>query len=266
VRRAIAQDLERTCAPAVTDMSTVLTIRLDEVVRQVDELPLLSAPPVPRARRPAQRARAAAALRCGLRRRRLRHPRRPPPDPAWTEVLGERWAVLAPHLGRGAPLVRVTPIDQPEAMLLAPEQAFFLRENLKLRLLNARLALLSASSTPRSPTCATRSRRWSATSTAAPRTARRHRPAAQVSAQARQVACRGPTPRWRPSPPPGGAEARGPAPHARHHLAGAAVRGGRGGRHHAGPQRRPGQHLLARLAHRPVAEPVRLVLLRPAPC
>ena len=28
-------------------------------------------------------------------------------------------------------------------MLLAPEQAFFLRENLKLRLLNARLALLS---------------------------------------------------------------------------------------------------------------------------
>ena len=40
-------------------------------------------------------------------------------------------------------LVRVTRIDQPEAMLVAPEQAFFLRENLKLRLLNARLAVLS---------------------------------------------------------------------------------------------------------------------------
>jgi uroporphyrin-3 C-methyltransferase len=39
--------------------------------------------------------------------------------------------------------VRVTRIEQPEAMLLAPEQAFFLRENLKLRLLNARLALLA---------------------------------------------------------------------------------------------------------------------------
>ena len=50
-------------------------------------------------------------------------------------------------------LVRVTRIDQPEAMLIAPEQAYFLRENLKLRLLNARLALLAASSTPRSPTC-----------------------------------------------------------------------------------------------------------------
>ncbi len=40
-------------------------------------------------------------------------------------------------------LVRVTRIDHPEAMLLTPEQAFFVRENLKLRLLNARLALLS---------------------------------------------------------------------------------------------------------------------------
>jgi uroporphyrin-III C-methyltransferase len=39
--------------------------------------------------------------------------------------------------------VRVTRIDTPEAMLVAPEQAFFLRENVKLRLLNARLALLS---------------------------------------------------------------------------------------------------------------------------
>ena len=40
-------------------------------------------------------------------------------------------------------LVRVTRIDHPDAMLLAPEQAFFVNENLKLRLLNARLALLS---------------------------------------------------------------------------------------------------------------------------
>ena len=39
--------------------------------------------------------------------------------------------------------MRVTRIDSPEAMLIAPEQAWFLRENLKLRLLNARLALLS---------------------------------------------------------------------------------------------------------------------------
>jgi uroporphyrin-3 C-methyltransferase len=40
-------------------------------------------------------------------------------------------------------LVRVTRIDHPEAMLVAPDQAVFLRENLKLRLLNARLSLLA---------------------------------------------------------------------------------------------------------------------------
>jgi uroporphyrin-3 C-methyltransferase len=40
-------------------------------------------------------------------------------------------------------LVRVTRIENPEAVLVTPEQAFFVRENLKLRLLNARLALLS---------------------------------------------------------------------------------------------------------------------------
>ena len=54
-------------------------------------------------------------------------------DPAARERSGPKCAVL----------VRVTPIEQPEAMLVAPEQACFLRENLKLRLLNARLALLS---------------------------------------------------------------------------------------------------------------------------
>ena len=34
-------------------------------------------------------------------------------------------------------------IDAPEPPLIAPPQAWFLRENLKLRLLNARLALLT---------------------------------------------------------------------------------------------------------------------------
>ena len=40
-------------------------------------------------------------------------------------------------------LVHVSRIDHPDAALLAPEQAFFLRENIKLKLLNARLALLA---------------------------------------------------------------------------------------------------------------------------
>ena len=40
-------------------------------------------------------------------------------------------------------LLRVSRIEQPEAALLSPEQSFFLRENFKLKLLNARLGLLA---------------------------------------------------------------------------------------------------------------------------
>src|SRR5690606_30079516 len=39
-------------------------------------------------------------------------------------------------------IIRVERIDRPEPPLLAPEQNYFLRENIKLRLLSARIALL----------------------------------------------------------------------------------------------------------------------------
>ena len=39
-------------------------------------------------------------------------------------------------------LIRVENLDRPEVPLLAPQQQFFLRENLKLRLLSARFSLL----------------------------------------------------------------------------------------------------------------------------
>jgi uroporphyrin-3 C-methyltransferase len=39
-------------------------------------------------------------------------------------------------------LLRVSQINAPEAVLLAPDQSVFLRENLKLKLLNARLNVL----------------------------------------------------------------------------------------------------------------------------
>ena len=132
VRRAVAQDLERTRSAGVTDI-TQLTIRLDEVIRQVDELPLLSAP---ERRAPARTTPVAAAASAAS-------------GPTAAAGAGG-WPWVAPWREFGAVvwhevknLVRVTRIDAPEAMLVAPEQAFFLRENLKLRLLNARLALLS---------------------------------------------------------------------------------------------------------------------------
>jgi uroporphyrin-3 C-methyltransferase len=54
------------------------------------------------------------------------------------------WGRLIDHVSASTrDLVRVSRIDEPDAVLLSPEQAVFLRENLKLRLLNARLSLLS---------------------------------------------------------------------------------------------------------------------------
>lgn len=144
VRRAITRDLDRVKAVSVTDIST-LTIKLDDAVRMVDELPLLSAA--------EPRGRAAAASTTGPGRPPIdmppaaAKPATPPPGIgtlAWFRDLGETWdAVWGRVWLEVKSLVRVTRIDQPDAMLLAPEQAFFLKENLKLRLLNARLALLS---------------------------------------------------------------------------------------------------------------------------
>jgi uroporphyrin-3 C-methyltransferase len=128
VRRAVAQDLDRTRSAGVTDI-TVLTLRLDEAIRMLDDLPLLATPE----RRATGRSAAAEAA-----------PPARPASAAWHDGWGLRWR---DGLGRVwqevRTLVRVTRIDQPEAMLVAPDQAYFLRENVKLRLLNARLALLS---------------------------------------------------------------------------------------------------------------------------
>ncbi len=129
VRRALAHDIERAKAAGVVDLAA-LTIRLDEAIRLVDELPLLS---VPQPRAAAREAAAASVSGTGVA-----------PDAPWLAQLQHAWQTIAAQVWAEArELVRVTRIDQPEGMLIAPEQAFFLRENLKLRLLNARLALLS---------------------------------------------------------------------------------------------------------------------------
>ena len=54
----------------------------------------------------------------------------------WTRFWREAWSDLRQ-------LVRVQQMDRPDVPLLPPSQAFFLRENLKLRLISARLALLA---------------------------------------------------------------------------------------------------------------------------
>lgn len=117
LQRAIARDTDRLKAASVTDTPGLL-VKLDELVRQVDELPVLNAVALASAvSTPAGPASGAA--------------------PSWWQRALQRLSSEARSL------VRVSRVEQPEAMLLSPEQTFFLRENLKLKLLNARLGLLA---------------------------------------------------------------------------------------------------------------------------
>ena len=116
VRAAIARDIDRIKVSSVSDVPGLL-VKLDEIARLVDELPLANAVAGGGAPAPARKATAAPVQWW---------------ERAWIDILDEARS-----------LVRVSRIDQPEAVLVAPEQAFFLRENLKLKLLNARLGLLA---------------------------------------------------------------------------------------------------------------------------
>ena len=137
VRRAIARDLDRVKAVGLVDIPT-LTIKLDEAARIVDELPLL-ANALPRSvavkSKPVAPTPAAASTPQSAASA---------PEAPWWQTWDGGWAAVTERVWSEAKsLIRVTRIDHPEAMLLAPDNAFFVRENLKLRLLNARLALLS---------------------------------------------------------------------------------------------------------------------------
>jgi uroporphyrin-3 C-methyltransferase len=172
VQRAIQRDIERVRSAAVADVPSVV-LRLDELARLVDTWPVANqvgpmvavAPPVvpvvavagspakdtdtPDTSQPAApggEARVDAAAQ---------KPENAPapvtvaaaesaPNAGWAAGWRERWDRAWRDVMRASrDLVRVSRIDQPEAALLAPEQAYFLRENLKLKLLNARLGLLA---------------------------------------------------------------------------------------------------------------------------
>ena len=109
LRKAIGRDLERLKAHPYVDLPG-LSLRLEHLAAGIDRLPLaaLARPPVA--------------------------PLATPPAAGWAGV-GERlWQEVRN-------LVRIQRFDGEAAPLLAPGQEYFLRENLKLRLAGARLAL-----------------------------------------------------------------------------------------------------------------------------
>jgi uroporphyrin-3 C-methyltransferase/uroporphyrinogen III methyltransferase/synthase len=130
MRRALARDMERLKALPVVDL-TGLALRLDSIIGQIDSMPLMSdeKPALP-AEKP-RNAQRKTGDKAGSR-------------PAWVVNLEEGWNSWSSEMWNEIrQLVRVRNVETPEALLMSPSQAFFARENLKLRLLNARLALLS---------------------------------------------------------------------------------------------------------------------------
>jgi uroporphyrin-III C-methyltransferase len=120
LQRALARDVARIKATAMADTPSLL-VKLDELVLLADDLPVANAVAIAHAPEQLKRKSEETFLNW------------------WTRL----WQVMQDE---ARTLVRVSRIDTPEAALLSPEQSFFLRENLKLRLLNARLGLLSRQS------------------------------------------------------------------------------------------------------------------------
>lgn len=114
LRRAIAQDMEKLRAVPLVDTAG-LAVKLEQVAAQAEALPLIISETLPPARATRVRGEEGGAFSRAAR-------------DLWEEMKA---------------LVRIRDLETQDAALLAPAQAYFLRENLKLRLLAARMALIA---------------------------------------------------------------------------------------------------------------------------
>jgi len=125
VRRALARDIERLRAVPALDLSGI-SLKIDSLVAAVDSLPLAFDERTPKLA--DERGALVAADKEGKAA--------PVEDGFLVRFGSEVWRELRQ-------LVVVRKVETPEPPLLPPTQAYFVRENLKLRLLNARLAVLT---------------------------------------------------------------------------------------------------------------------------
>lgn len=124
LRRVLARDVERLKGAPAVDI-TGMALKLDQLAAGSESWPLVS-----EAGPPASAASEVQAV----------DPRMPSSGTSWWE----RWIERArAELGEYRDLVRLRRVDTPEALLLAPQQQHLVRQQLKLRLLNARQALLA---------------------------------------------------------------------------------------------------------------------------
>jgi uroporphyrin-3 C-methyltransferase/uroporphyrinogen III methyltransferase/synthase len=145
VRRAIGHDIERLKSLPSVDI-TGITLRLDSVIGQIDSLPLLAAEqPAPPAAEPKNMPEPAPPKKAKAHGKATK-PAEETPVAAltWTDIAKAKWDSWSSEMWTEVQqLIRIRKVDTPDALLLSPTEAYYVRENLKLRLLSARLALLS---------------------------------------------------------------------------------------------------------------------------
>jgi len=162
LRRMIAADIERLKAVPLVDV-VGLAIRLDSVAASVAQLPLLadlSSPPGQAGASEGAVADKAQTAKPGSDGKGQGAPNgaKGSTDVAGTQAAApgatepafsfarlastgrQGWQALLDELSQ---LFQVSRVDAPDVVLLAPEQRYFVRENLRLTLLSARLALLA---------------------------------------------------------------------------------------------------------------------------
>ena len=150
LRKVLLQDLERLRALPHVDL-TGMSMQLESVARAIDTLPLATQSALPASQDSSVET---TDLTESATATNLVDPSNStnPLSAGLSSTLSsllpvgslDFWRHLAKDFWKEmSSLVRIQRMDSTEPQLLAPDQIFFLRENIKLRLLNARLALLS---------------------------------------------------------------------------------------------------------------------------
>lgn len=145
VRRALNNDAQRIKAATVTDVPNLMG-KLDELTQLIDTLPASNAvgpKPVDTAASPLAKPENGQAT--GSNAGKDIKPTKTANvannlQNAVSSWMQRIWLAVRTESGK---LVRVSQIAHPDAVLASPEQSFFLRENMKLRVLNARMGVLS---------------------------------------------------------------------------------------------------------------------------
>lgn len=122
LRRVLARDIERLKAAPAVDF-TGIALKLDQLASSVDSWPLLAAVTAP----PASTAATPDSTI-------------PSSDGSWWQ---RQWRALQNELGEYRDLIRIRHVDSPESVLLDAQQQTLVRQQLRLRLLNGRQALLA---------------------------------------------------------------------------------------------------------------------------